>query len=48
MSMSEMSAFQRRFLNRAEAVDLFTQEEFDKEMKAKISVWVDLQSKTIN
>ena len=31
--MSEMSAFQRRFLNRAEAVDLFTQEEFDKELE---------------
>ena len=30
--MSEMSAFQRKFLNRAEAVDLFTQEEFDKEL----------------
>jgi hypothetical protein len=27
--MSEMSAFQRKFLNRAEAVDLFTQAEFD-------------------
>jgi hypothetical protein len=31
--MSEMSAFQRKFLNRAEAVDLFTQEEFDKELE---------------
>ena len=31
--MSEMIAFQRRFLNRAEAVDLFTQEEFDKELE---------------
>ena len=30
--MSEMSAFQRKFLNRAGAVDLFTQEEFDKEL----------------
>jgi hypothetical protein len=31
--MSEMSAFQRKFLNRAEAIDLFTQEEFDKELE---------------
>ena len=31
--MSKMSAFQRRFLNRAEAVDLFTQAEFDKELE---------------
>lgn len=31
--MSEMSAFQRKFLNRAEAVDLFTQDEFDKELE---------------
>ena len=31
--MSEMSAFQRKFLNRAGAVDLFTQEEFDKELE---------------
>ena len=30
--MSEMCAFQRKFLNRAGAVDLFTQEEFDKEL----------------
>ena len=30
--MSEMSAFQRKFLNRAGAVDLFTQQEFDKEL----------------
>jgi hypothetical protein len=31
--MSEMSAFQRKFLNRAGAIDLFTQEEFDKELE---------------